>query len=80
MIRVVLVDDQTIVRTGLARILAPEDGFEVVAECADGEDAVATVPRLAPDVVVMDIRMPRLDGIRRPGVCRRSAMFRRCSS
>jgi DNA-binding NarL/FixJ family response regulator len=62
-IRVVLVDDQTIVRTGLARILAPDDGFEVVAECGDGEEAVATVLRVAADVVLMDIRMPRLDGI-----------------
>jgi DNA-binding NarL/FixJ family response regulator len=63
MIQVVLVDDQTIVRTGLARILAPDDGFEVVAECGDGEEAVRTVPEIAADVVLMDIRMPRLDGI-----------------
>jgi DNA-binding NarL/FixJ family response regulator len=63
MIRVVLVDDQTIVRTGLARILAPDDGFEVVAECGDGEDAVTTVSKITADVVLMDIRMPRLDGI-----------------
>ena len=63
MIRAVLVDDQTIVRTGLARILSPDDGFEVVAECGDGEEAVATVPEAEADVVLMDIRMPRLDGI-----------------
>jgi DNA-binding NarL/FixJ family response regulator len=63
MIRVVLVDDQTIVRTGLARILAPDDGFEVVAECGDGEVAVAAVTGIMADVVLMDIRMPRLDGI-----------------
>jgi DNA-binding NarL/FixJ family response regulator len=62
-IRVVLVDDQAMVRTGLARILSPADGFEVVAECRDGEDAVATVPTAGADVVLMDIRMPRLDGI-----------------
>jgi DNA-binding NarL/FixJ family response regulator len=62
-IRVALVDDQAMVRTGLARILSPADGFEVVAECRDGEDAVATVPTAGADVVLMDIRMPRLDGI-----------------
>jgi DNA-binding NarL/FixJ family response regulator len=63
MIRVVLVDDQAIVRAGLARILAPEDGFLVVAECADGREAVEQLPALHPDVVLMDIRMPALDGI-----------------
>jgi DNA-binding NarL/FixJ family response regulator len=63
MIRVALVDDQAIVRTGLARILSPDDGFEVVAECADGRQALAEVPTLRPDVTLMDIRMPRLDRI-----------------
>jgi DNA-binding NarL/FixJ family response regulator len=63
MIRVALVDDQAIVRGGLARILSPADGFEVVAECADGRQAVAELPGLRPDVVLMDIRMPDLDGI-----------------
>ena len=63
MIRVALVDDQAIVRAGLARILSPEDGFEVVAECADGRQAVEELPALHPDVVVMDVRMPTLDGI-----------------
>ena len=63
MIRVALVDDQAMVRTGLARILSPADGFEVVAECRDGKDAVATVPTAGADVVLMDIRMPLLDGI-----------------
>jgi DNA-binding NarL/FixJ family response regulator len=62
-IRVAIVDDQAIVRTGLARILSPADGFEVVAECRDGEDALAAVPGAGADVVLMDIRMPRLDGI-----------------
>jgi DNA-binding NarL/FixJ family response regulator len=62
-IRVVLVDDQTIVRTGLARILSATDGFEIVAECGDGEEAVSVVPSAGADVVLMDIRMPRLDGI-----------------
>jgi DNA-binding NarL/FixJ family response regulator len=63
MIRVALVDDQAIVRAGLARILSPEDGFVVIAECADGRQAVDELPGLAPDVVLMDIRMPLLDGI-----------------
>ena len=63
MIRVAIVDDQAIVRAGLARILSPVDGFEVVAECADGRQAVDELPALRPAVVLMDVRMPALDGI-----------------
>ena len=63
MIRVALVDDQAIVRAGLARILSPPDGFEVVAECVDGHQAVEQLPGVHPDIVLMDIRMPGLDGI-----------------
>jgi DNA-binding NarL/FixJ family response regulator len=62
-IRVALVDDQEIIRSGLARILAPADGFEVVAECRDGAEAVRELPDVRPDLVLMDIRMPVLDGI-----------------
>jgi DNA-binding NarL/FixJ family response regulator len=62
-IRTALVDDQAIIRAGLARILSPADGFEVVAECANGRQAVNELPRLRPDVVLMDVRMPVLDGI-----------------
>jgi DNA-binding NarL/FixJ family response regulator len=62
-IRIALVDDQDIVRAGLARILSPTDGFEVVAECADGQEAVEQLPEVRPDLVLMDIRMPVLDGI-----------------
>jgi DNA-binding NarL/FixJ family response regulator len=51
------------VRTGLARILSPQDGFEVVAECGNGQEAVDRLPPLALDVVLMDIRMPVMDGI-----------------
>ncbi len=63
MIRVALVDDQAIVRNGVARILSPEDGFELVAECVNGREAVDQLPALAPDVVLMDVRMPVMDGI-----------------
>jgi DNA-binding NarL/FixJ family response regulator len=63
MIRVALVDDQALIRAGLARILSPADGFEVIAECNDGRQAVDELAALRPDVVLMDIRMPRLDGI-----------------
>jgi DNA-binding NarL/FixJ family response regulator len=63
MIRAALVDDQAIVRAGLARILSPADGFEIVAECVDGRQAVEELPALHPDVVLMDVRMPALDGI-----------------
>ena len=63
MIRVALVDDQAIVRAGLARILSPLDGFEVIAECVDGRQALEELPALSPDVVLMDVRMPGLNGI-----------------
>ena len=63
MIRVALVDDQALVRAGLARILSPTDGFEIVAECDDGQQAVEELPAVRPDVILMDIRMPGLDGI-----------------
>jgi DNA-binding NarL/FixJ family response regulator len=62
-IRTAIVDDQALVRAGLVRILSPADGFEVVAECADGRQAVEELPALRPDVVLMDVRMPALDGI-----------------
>lgn len=61
--RVVLVDDQELVRSGLRRILRLQEGFEIVAECADGDEVEATVAEHAPDVVVMDLRMKRVDGI-----------------
>ena len=63
MIRVVLVDDQAIIRAGLVRILSGEDGFDVVAECADGFQALDAVADTRPDLVVTDVRMPRMDGI-----------------
>jgi DNA-binding NarL/FixJ family response regulator len=63
MIRVLLVDDDPLVRAGLTMILASADDVEVVGECADGAEAVDAVRRLGPDVVLMDIRMPRMDGL-----------------
>ncbi|MEU3370489.1 response regulator [Streptomyces sp. NPDC006711] len=62
-VTVLIVDDQPLVRRGLALILAPEPDIEVVGEAGDGEEAVALAHRLRPDVVVMDIRMPVLDGV-----------------
>ncbi len=63
MLRVVLADDQEMVRYGFAMILQAADGIEVVAECADGAGAVEAIRRLNPDVALLDIRMPRLDGL-----------------
>jgi len=62
-IRVALADDQELVRAGFAALLDAEDDIEVVAEAADGEQAVRMAARCAPDVLLMDIRMPGLDGI-----------------
>ena len=62
-IRVLLVDDQPLLRTGFRLILQTEPDLEVVGEAADGEVALAQVAALQPDVVLMDIRMPRMDGI-----------------
>ncbi|WP_175412577.1 response regulator transcription factor [Streptomyces sp. TRM64462] len=61
-LRAVIADDQALVRTGFKMILAA-DGIEVTAEAADGAEAVAAVRRTRPDVVLMDIRMPEMDGI-----------------
>ena len=63
MIRVALADDQELVRAGFAALLDAEDDIEVVGEAADGEQAVQLAARSAPDVLLMDIRMPGLDGI-----------------
>jgi DNA-binding NarL/FixJ family response regulator len=63
MIRVAVVDDHQIVRDGLVALLGALEGIEVVGVAADGQDAIHIVGETRPDVVVMDIQMPRLDGI-----------------
>jgi DNA-binding NarL/FixJ family response regulator len=63
MIRVLLVDDQELIRAGLRGILRQQFGFQVVGECAHGGEVAAAVRSLRPDVVLMDVRMPILDGI-----------------
>ena len=63
MIRVLLADDQPLVRTGIRLILDAEPDIEVVGEAGDGEDAVRQAARLRPDVVLMDVQMPTLDGV-----------------
>ncbi len=62
-VSVVIVDDDPLVRTGLSLILGGDQRITVVGQAGDGEEALTLVPRLAPDVVLMDIRMPRMDGI-----------------
>lgn len=62
-IRILLVDDQALVRAGFSSILAKLPDLEVVGEAGDGAEAVELATRLRPDLVLMDIRMPRLDGV-----------------
>jgi DNA-binding NarL/FixJ family response regulator len=61
--RILIVDDQSLVRAGFRLILESQADFEVAGEAADGEEAVAAARRIHPDVVLMDVRMPRLDGL-----------------
>jgi DNA-binding NarL/FixJ family response regulator len=61
--RILIADDQSMVRHGFRMILESEPGLEVVAEAGDGEQAVAACRRFAPDVILMDVRMPGMDGL-----------------
>ncbi len=63
LIRVVIADDQRVVRDGLSFLLSLIDGVEVVGTAADGGEAVGQVAALDPDVVLMDLRMPHMDGV-----------------
>lgn len=62
-VRVAIVDDETLVRAGLRMILGGDPSIEIVAEASDGVEAVDAIARTRPDVVLMDIRMPRRDGL-----------------
>lgn len=62
-IRLLIADDQELIRTGLRLFLQTQDDLEVVGEAANGHEAVALAMRLRPDVVLMDVRMPRMDGV-----------------
>jgi DNA-binding NarL/FixJ family response regulator len=62
-VRILIADDHTIVRQGLARLLEEHPGFRVVAEAVNGQDAVERAMELKPDIVIMDIAMPRMNGI-----------------
>jgi DNA-binding NarL/FixJ family response regulator len=66
-ISVVLVDDQALVRTGFAMILDAQPDIEVIGEASDGAQAVATTRQLRPDVVLMDVQMPKMDGLEATG-------------
>ncbi|WP_328937140.1 response regulator transcription factor [Streptomyces tauricus] len=73
-IRVVVADDQELVRSGFSMILEAQPDIDVVAEAGDGEEAVAAVQRHTPDVLLLDIRMPRMDGLEAARlVCAQSA-------
>src|SRR6185503_18508242 len=63
MIRILIVDDEALVRGGLRMILEAQPDLEVIGEAADGHDALEQVRTLSPDIVLMDIRMPDLDGL-----------------
>lgn len=72
-IRILVVDDHAVVREGLRAFLALQDGFEIVGEAADGDEALAQADRLHPDVILMDLVMPNRDGVSAMRELRRTA-------
>ena len=62
-IRIVLADDHPVVRIGVRNMLTMEDGFEVIGEAADGDEAITATLELAPDILLLDVQMPRLPGL-----------------
>ncbi len=62
-IKILIADDHTLMRDGIRRILEREPGFDVVAEAGDGEEAIALIKSLTPDIAIIDIAMPKVDGI-----------------
>ena len=77
-VRVLLVDDQELIRTGLRGILRSRFGFEIVGELSSGEGVVEAVGGLEPDVVVMDVRMPKVDGVTATRRCATRTAHRPC--
>ncbi|WP_053384785.1 response regulator transcription factor [Leucobacter celer] len=76
MIRVLLADDEAMIRSALAALLRLEDDIDIVAECADGEEAVAEAVRLQPDICLLDLEMPGLDGVEVAARLRRTSTTR----
>ena len=77
-LRLLVVDDHPVVRMGLVAMLSEHEDFEVVGEAADGAEAVVLAARLRPDVVLMDLRMPVMDGAEATAEMRAARTPRRC--